>query len=102
VCREYRRGRVRDRHVLVGLEGPEFQAPQELEADERLDYLKEAMGRLSEKEREALHVYYLQDQDADQAQRLLGVSRSSFYRLLTKAKKKIEKFLESKTGGEKS
>jgi len=95
VCREYRRGRSRDRHVLVGLEPPESPQSQKVNSDDNslLD-LQEAMARLSERERLALHVYYLQGQDVAQAQKVLGISRSGFYRLLQKARRKLEKSLE--------
>lgn len=94
VCREYRRGRSRDRHVLVGLEPPETQQSQKVNSDDSLLDLQEAMARLSERERLALHAFYLQGQDVAQAQKVLGISRSGFYRLLQKARRKLEKSLE--------
>jgi len=94
VCREYRRGKFRDRHVLVGLAPDEDeQATEKDSPDERLLDLKEALNKLSEKERLALHVYYLQEQDAEQAQKILNISRSGLYRLLAKAREKIERHL---------
>lgn len=53
VAREYRRGKYRDRHVLVGLtpEEPWQTPPSQL--NQRLDRLKEAIGKLSEQERTA-------------------------------------------------
>jgi len=60
VGREFRRGRARDRHYLVGLEPPE-EAVDKNEAlkDSRLDGMKLAMESLAEKERLVLHVHYL-------------------------------------------
>ena len=95
VCREYRRGKFRDRHVLVGLEPVELEAIEPREDDERLDALNEAMAKLPEKERLALRVYYLQGQDVAQAMKILKVSRASLYRLLDRAKKNIEKIMDS-------
>ena len=94
VCREYRRGKFRDRHVLVGLEPPEKETQVTENKDDAVSELHEAMEKLTEKERLALHVYYLQEQSAEKAQKLLGVSRSGLYRLLEKARKKVEKFIE--------
>jgi len=93
VCREYIRGRLRDRHVLAGLNPAETITAQKSDSDEQLLDLKEAISKLNEQERLALHVYYLQEQDAEQAQKILGVSRSGLYRLLAKARKKIEKYI---------
>jgi len=94
VCREYRRGKFRDRHVLVGLEPPEKETQATENKDDTASELHEAMRKLTEKERLALHVYYLQEQSAQKAQKLLGVSRSGLYRLLEKARKKVGKFIE--------
>jgi len=94
VCREFRRGKFRDRHVLVGLSSPDFDIVDDAEPDERVEQLHRAMQELSEKERLALHVYYLQNQDARQSQKLLGVSHSGLYRLLEKARRKLERILE--------
>lgn len=100
ICREYRRGKYRDRHVLVGLDLGENQEKTgenraKQVSDEQID-LAEAMEKLSEKEKMALHIYYLQENDAEEAQKILNMSRSAFYRLLAKARKKIEKYLNEK------
>ena len=39
----------------------------------------------TEKERLALHAYYLQGRDVDEARSVLGLSRSGFYRVLSSA-----------------
>lgn len=95
VCREYRRGRYRDRHQWVGLELDEFASEDHAAGknDERLGELEKALAKLADKEKLALHIYYLQEKDLDQAQKIMGVSRSSFYRLLASARKKIEDHL---------
>lgn len=95
VGREFRRGKARDRHVLVGLE-PEAPAVEATdEQQERLKLVSEAMKTLDEQEQLALHVHYLRNENADEGKKLLGMSRSSYYRLLDRAKKKIGKILES-------
>lgn len=102
VGREFRRGKYRDRHILVGLEPDEFPSArsqvesQKEESDYRMDYLDAAIKKLSEKERLALHVYYLQNHNAEKVQEILGISRSSFYRLLTSAKEKVEQYIQER------
>jgi len=95
VGREFRRGKARDRHFLVGLEPPD-EAVEKNEAlkNTRLDGLQLAMEALAEKERLVLHVHYLQDHKEEQGPKLLGLSRSSYYRLLERAKRNIEKYIE--------
>jgi len=95
IGREYRRGKFRDRHVFMGSELPDERAGQEdKDAGNQLnEQLQAALGKLNERERLALHVYYLQDEDIEKAQQILDMSRSSFYRLLMKARKKLEKII---------
>ena len=93
VGREYRRSKGRDRHVLIGEEIEELSQPIK-EESERVQLLEKAMGLLNEKERLALHVHYLQGHDAQQGKKLLGLSRSSYYRLVEQAKKRIAKIIE--------
>lgn len=94
VGREYRRGQARDRHYLVGLEPPEVPTEKPgSEKEYRLDSLQKALADLSEKERMVLHVHYLQDTKSEQGPELLGLPRSSYYRLLERAKKKAAKFI---------
>ena len=95
VGREYRRGQARDRHYLVGLKPPEEASEtSDPVQDERLTILNKAMAELDARERLALHVHFLQDQKADQGPKIMEMSRSSYYRLLERAKRKVEKFIE--------
>jgi len=93
VCREFRRSQARDRHVLVGLDPEELAPEKRTPRNDRLDWLMAAMEKLEPDEKLALHVYYLQDEDIEQAMKVVGVSRSGFYRLLAKAREKIEKYV---------
>ena len=91
VCREWRRGRLRERKALGGLrparECPGALPPDRL--DERIARLREAIGELPEKERLALHAFYLQEQDAERARTVLGLSRSGLYRVLSSARRRL-------------
>lgn len=93
VCREYRRTKARDRHVTVGLEPPEVLPDKNQDPENRQEAIFEAMARLSDKERLALHVYYVQEYDVEQAKVILGVSRSGLYRLLSSARSKVERYI---------
>lgn len=96
VLREYRRGKFRDRHVLVGLEPVEEpQKPENNDPENRLEAIKAAMSKLNEQERMALDVYYMQNQDAQKATKILKVSRSTLYRLLASGKEKLEQYIRS-------
>ncbi len=53
---------------------------------ERLHALTLALADLPEDQRAAIHMYYLDADPVDSAQRTLGVSRSAFYRLLHAAR----------------
>jgi RNA polymerase sigma-70 factor (ECF subfamily) len=101
IGREYRRGKFRDRHIFTGSESPEEKAGQKSEdsGNQLSDELHGALEKLNERERLALHVYYLQDEDIEKARQILDMSRSSFYRLLAKARKKLEKIIEKTRQG---
>ncbi|MHC4260707.1 MAG: RNA polymerase sigma factor, partial [Planctomycetota bacterium] len=61
--------------------------------DDRIERLRKAITLLPEKERLALHAFYLQGKSADNARRITGLSRSGFYRLLERARKRLEQSL---------
>ena len=94
IGREYRRGKFRDRHVYVGDDMPESPVSDEQDQNLISEEIDLAMQKLPEKERLALHVYYLQGQDVKQACDILKVSRSALFRLLEKARKNLEKYLK--------
>ena len=48
---------------------------------------------LGEDERLALHAFYLQDKSAEEARRIMGLSRSGFYKLLDRARAKLRRQL---------
>jgi RNA polymerase sigma-70 factor (ECF subfamily) len=91
-CCDWQRQRARDPHVYVGLE-PDGGATTTNTPDERIDALKKALTRLPERERLAIHLAYLEEQPAEHARRLLGLSQSGFYRVLDRARAKLERML---------
>ena len=87
VVRERRRSLRRDRHRFVG-QPPEVACHEEarpVEEDEELDALLRRVAQLDERERLAIHAYYLEGRDVRQAAELLGLSRSGTYALLARA-----------------
>lgn len=55
-----------------------------------LEALRTAICRLPEKERLALHAFYIQERPIEDACSVLGLSRSGLYRVLDRAKKRIK------------
>jgi RNA polymerase sigma factor (sigma-70 family) len=100
VGREFRRGRFRDRLILVGQAPEEPYEPEAENPYDRLSYLEEAISKLTERERLALHAYYLQGQDVEQATKLLQVSRSGLYRLLARARERLEQIITEREKSE--
>ncbi|HUT90389.1 MAG TPA: sigma-70 family RNA polymerase sigma factor [Thermoguttaceae bacterium] len=89
VCREWRRGRLRDRQVACSFPEDVEPAARRHEADPRLETLREALAKLPERERLSLQAFYLQGLDAEQARSVLGLSKSTFYRVLAKARERL-------------
>ena len=91
-CKEWRRKRSQGRDKHVGLDDAEL-AIANPSNDDRIERLREMITALPEKERLALHTFYLQGKSADNARRIMGLSRSGFYRLLGRARKRLEYLL---------
>lgn len=89
VCREWRRGRLRDRQMAGPLSEDVEPAPRQRKADPRLEALREALTQLPERERLSLQAFYLHGLDAEQARTVLGLSQSTFYRVLAKAREHL-------------
>jgi RNA polymerase sigma-70 factor (ECF subfamily) len=88
-CKEWRRRRSQGRDKHVGLDDAEL-AIANPSNDDRIERLQAMITKLPEKERLALHTFYLQDKSVDNARRITGLSRSGFYRLLGRARKRLE------------
>ena len=91
-CREWRRQRSQSRDKHSGLEDAE-PAIANPSNDGRIEQLREMITALPEKERLALHTFYLQGKSAEVARRIMGLSRSGFYRVLDRARKRLEYLL---------
>ena len=109
VCREWRRKRGREKRAMAGLSNRVALAAQWVDPpDGRLMELREAIAGnvaqggsqrpLTEQERLALHVFYLQGRDVQEARGVLGLSRSGFYRVLSSACERLRRMLEGESG----
>ena len=58
-----------------------------------IEALSRTITRLPEKERMALHAFYLQGKSAESSRAVLGLSRAGFYRVLERARKRLERLL---------
>jgi RNA polymerase sigma-70 factor (ECF subfamily) len=108
VCREWRRKQGRERRAMAGFSDRFALAAQWVDPpDGRLMELREAIAGttalggcqqpLTEQERLALHAFYLQGRDVEEARGVLGLSRSGFYRVLSSACKRLRMILEGET-----
>jgi RNA polymerase sigma-70 factor (ECF subfamily) len=89
VARERKRTVRRDRHQFVG--GDKLEIPSEtdfenvMEVTEETELVMRRLAELPERERLAIHAFFLQEYDVRQAAELLGLSRSGVYALLERA-----------------
>lgn len=91
-CQEWSRTVARERTGKVKVNHIPPASPDPA-ADERIELLWKAIATLPEKERLALHAFYLQDNSADDARRIMGLSRSGFYRVLERARERLKQLL---------
>ena len=59
---------------------------READEDSHIAELREAVRQLPEQERMAIHLFYLEEQPAEMARQVLGISQSGFYKLLERAR----------------
>lgn len=109
VCRDWRRKRAREKRAMAGFAEQLALADHPAHPpDERLVELRDAIAGkgvhaassrpLTEQERLALHAFYLQGRDVEEARGVLGLSRSSFYRVLSSACERLHRILAGRTG----
>jgi RNA polymerase sigma-70 factor (ECF subfamily) len=89
VTRERRRFSRRDRHQFVGSEvlevSSEMDAARAMQAAEETELMMRRLADLPERERLAIHAFFLEGCDARQVADLLDLSRSGVYALLERA-----------------
>ena len=93
-CRDWLRRRSRDRHEFVE-RLPEVADGRPGDDEEKHSVaLLDAMRRLPERERLALHAFYLQGESAEAVRALLGLSGSGVYRLIERARDRLAQLLD--------
>ncbi len=89
VARERKRSLHRDRHEFFGERPPDIVSPKdgttEVHDADELELLMRKLTTLPERERLAIHAFFLEQHDARRAAELLELSRSGFYGLLGRA-----------------
>jgi RNA polymerase sigma-70 factor (ECF subfamily) len=91
-CREWQRSNSRSQNKEVSPSGAGLVVPDPPD-DSRIELLRKGIRRLPERQRLALHAFYLEGRSADSARRIMGLSRSGFYRVLERARKRLEELL---------
>ena len=91
-CREWRRRQSQRRDMDIGLNKAESVVSDPPD-DRWIEVLRKMITTLPDKERLALHTFYLQGKSAESARRIMGLSRSGFYRVLDRARKRLEQLL---------
>jgi RNA polymerase sigma-70 factor (ECF subfamily) len=91
-CREWRREKLRNQNNSAGLTDIKAVAP-EMTDDNRIELLRQMIRTLPERERLALHTFYLQGNSAERVRMIMGLSRSGFYRILERARNRLEKLM---------
>jgi len=91
-CREWWRQRLRSQNKNIALNNAQAVVPDPTD-DSRIELLRKMITTLPPKERLALHTFYLQGNSAENARRIMGLSRSGFYRILERARKRLEQLM---------
>jgi RNA polymerase sigma-70 factor (ECF subfamily) len=91
-CLEWRRQKARERRKH-GASQTDSVAVEDLPGPGENGQLLSVLATLAENERLALHTFYLQDKSAEEARRIMGLSRSGFYKLLDRARTNLRQQL---------
>ncbi len=101
---EHRRSLRRDRHRFVADESLDVwfepDIPGALQTADEIELVLRRVAELPERERMAVHAFFLQESNAAQAARLLGLSRSGIYALLQRALAHLAEALRQGVGKE--
>jgi RNA polymerase sigma-70 factor (ECF subfamily) len=90
-CKEWLRKKLKSNANETTLDSAHEVADQP--DDSSLEELKVSIAKLPEKERLALHAFYLQEKSADNARKTMNLSRSGFYNVLDLAKNRLAKLI---------
>ncbi len=71
------------------------QAPESVARSEDLERLDAALNQLDDRERLALHLYYLETDPVRAAVSALGLSRSGYYKLLARARESLGRIMSA-------
>jgi len=91
-CHEWLRRSLQLRDKRVELSEVQIAVPDPPD-DDRIELLRKMIATLPDKERLALHTFYLQGNSADNARRITGLSRSGYYRVLDRARKRLKQLM---------
>jgi len=91
-CKEWQRRKFQSQNNNARLTEVQAVVPEKPD-DSRIELLRKMITTLPEKERLALHTFYLQGNSAETARRTMGLSRSGFYRVLERARNRLEKLM---------
>jgi len=91
---EWRRRQARDPHRYAGCDFDRAANAEATADDETIRRLHDAVLALPERERLAVYVFYLQDCSAEDARAVLNLSRAGLYRLLGRARKRLERIMK--------
>lgn len=92
-CSEWRRQKAREQRKHAAC-GAQLRVVENAGRPEEDGQLLRLIATLDEEERLALHAFYLQGKSAEEARRITGFSRSGFYKLLDRARTKLQRQLE--------
>lgn len=95
ICKEWRRKRLRERHLFVA-DVPERIPEMRQEGDPLIECLRHAISELPDRERLALHLFYLQGESIEHVQNTLNLSRSGAYKCLERARRLVAAIMQRK------
>lgn len=89
---EFRRSKARERRRFSSLADDPPQVRTATSSDD-IDFVRQAIRELPERERLAIHIHYLCGESADVARSAMGLSPSGFYKLLDRARERLRSML---------
>ena len=101
VARERKRTLRRDRHRFIGGSSLEIvtesDATEASQTAEEIALVMRRLAELPERERLAIHAFFLRERNARQAAELLGLSRSGLYALLERGLRRLQAMVHRPT-----